>query len=105
MTLVVIRLRVADVRELEARYTERRALKEGYGCTASRLLLSRSDAQSALVLMDFRSFKQGQDYCTTSSSFLSPDAIASMTNLGLEYFEDVRPADAAAATSSERLVG
>jgi hypothetical protein len=98
MTLVVTRLRVAHIQELQQTFRNRGALKRTFGCISSRLLLDRSDQQSAMVLMEFPSFAAAQEYCTTTVTFLPGRELAAMTILSTDFFEDAPlPEDAAAA--------
>ncbi len=90
MTLLVVRLRVADIQELERNYSEREALKATFGCTASRLLVDGEDQHSALVLLEFPSEELARQYAVTSASFLGPKTpLAAITVISAKYFEDV----------------
>jgi uncharacterized protein (DUF1330 family) len=106
MTLLVVRLRVADGRELQElqqAFSERRSLKTTYGCTGSRLLLDGQDKNSAVVLMDFPSLAAARAYCKTTA-FLGTDKLPGMTVLSTEHFEDVPAAAATAGLSNGAAV-
>jgi hypothetical protein len=93
MTLVVMRIRVADIQDLQRNFDQRHALKQSYGCTSSRLLLGSEDQHSVAITMEFPSLDDAQRYCTATGAFLSVHSVAAMTILSLEYFEDAPQAE------------
>ena len=84
-----MRIRVADVQDLQQNFDQRRALKQSYGCTSSRLLLGSEDKHSVAITMEFPSLDAAQRYCTATGAFLSTYSVGAMTILSLEFFEDV----------------
>jgi hypothetical protein len=83
-----MRIRVADIQDVQRNFDQRRALKQSYGCTSSRLLLGSEDQHSVAIMMEFPSLDAAQRYCTATGAFLSTYSVAAMTILSLEYFED-----------------
>ena len=95
MTLVVMRIRVADIQDLQRNFDQRHALKQSYGCTSSRLLLGSEDQHLVAITMEFPSLDDAQRYCTATGAFLSASSVAAMTILSLEFFEDAPRAETA----------
>ena len=100
MTLLVIRLRAADIQEVEAAYTKRRDLRASYGCTSSRLLVDRHDPNLALALMEFPSFEAAKKY---TASLLGNSTLPAMSDLSAEFYEDALSADAVDGFFTARL--
>jgi hypothetical protein len=53
--------------------------------------------------MEFPSYAAARKYCTTSLAFMSVDQMGEMTDLEVEYFEDVPPVDAEGIHTSPRV--
>ena len=96
MTLVVMRLRVADVQALQQKFSARRTMKADYGCTSSRLLVDSQDPQSAVVLMDFPSLESARTYCAAGAASLVAGELGEFMNQRMEFLEDVPSEDTAA---------
>jgi hypothetical protein len=102
MTLVVVRIRTADLeqllqqfQEMTQLYGERSSLKTSLGCTSTRLLRDVDDPSAALVLLEFPSAEAARDYARTTAFILGDERVAALKDSSTEYFEDVASVDVA----------
>ena len=59
-------------------------------------MVDRQDPTSGIAVMEFPSYEAARKYSTTTVAFLGADEMSLMTDLRIEYFEDVPAADTAA---------
>lgn len=68
--------------------------------------MDRQDNHSAVVLLEFPSFRAAQQYCTMTTTFLAAENLAAnMAILGMDYFEDVPSADASDSLAAAEHFG
>ncbi len=93
MTVLAVRVTVENVSETQRLHSERRDLRESFGCTNARLIPDKSVPNRILVLMEFPSIRHAKTYLSATVLMLGADKLAGVTDRTVEFFERVSLAD------------
>jgi hypothetical protein len=96
--VLAVRVTVDDVSELERMHSERRLLRQSYGCTNTRLVRDPLQPNRVLVLMEFPSTIDAKSYLSATSLSLGSERDM-IEDPVVEYLEDVSLDEAVAAAS------
>ena len=87
--LLVVRLKVTDVKRVQEAFANRDWLRERYECTSARLLENLDEPGSLLVLMEFPSKEKALSYLVDTSFSADPALMADLSDQMVGCYEDL----------------